>query len=294
MKKIYTLIAGLLLAGTASAQLVNGNMEGTMTLYNAGLPGVYTSAGWGIGLYSPQSTAPGEGAQSAIMTTVNNPTLAAAIQSPSDTISGQMSQEVNGLIAAPAALVSTFMFKYAPSGIDTGVVVVEIYDTLLAGVNDDVLLYQGLSLMTGTTSTWTNRTITMTATGDLGTANQVYILAGSSFGGIFSGNRGLPRPGSALQLDDVKIISTNVGVEENALANASVFPNPAADVLNFNLNGVDATSIAIFGLDGKLLLTQDANGATGSINVSSLNTGLYIYQIATATGETVKSTFVKK
>ena len=45
MKKIYTLIAGLLLAGTASAQLVNGNMEATMTLYNAALPGVYTTAG---------------------------------------------------------------------------------------------------------------------------------------------------------------------------------------------------------------------------------------------------------
>lgn len=293
MKKIYTLIAGLLLAGTASSQvLVNGSFEGTVTHPVPAFPSIASMNGWG-GLFQGETTAPANLMQNVKLTTEVNAALAAAAGLSSDTISGQISQSIDGPVANPAGLTVTFQYKYAPVNTDTAVFVVEVYDTLAAGAGDDELLYQGVSIMTGNVSTWSNKTITLTNAGGSGTANQVYMLAGSSIGGFFNGFVA-PRPGSALSLDNVRLSSGNAGVEENALSGATIYPNPVSDMLNFDLNGNDATSVSIYSLDGKLLISQDANGATGSVNVSSLNTGMYIYQIATAAGESVKSTFVKK
>ncbi len=291
MRKIYTLIAGILLAGTASAQLVNGNFEAAIT-QNATYANIGSTTGWGLGVFTAQSSMPGEGAQSVNLTTVLDAPLNAVVGFGSDTISGQLSQSVNGPVTNPASLTASLKFKYAPVQSDTGCFVVEIYDTLLAGSTDDVLLYQGVTIFTGNVSTWTNRTISLINAGGSGTPNQIFLLGASSIGSVFNGFV-LPRVGSELQLDAITLTNT-ASVEENDIANSVIYPNPTSDVLNFNINGTEATGINIYSLDGKLLLTQDANGAKGSVNVSSLNAGMYIYQIATTSGESVKSTFVKK
>ncbi len=291
MRKIYTLIAGILLAGTASAQLVNGNFEAAIT-QNATYANIGSTTGWGLGVYKAQTAMPGEGTQSVNLTTVLDAPLNAVVGFGSDTISGQLSQSVNGPVTNPASLTASLKFKYAPVQSDTGCFVVEIYDTLLAGSTDDVLLYQGVTIFTGNVSTWTNRTISLINAGGSGTPNQIFLLGASSIGSVFSGFY-LPRIGSELQLDAITLANT-ASVEENDIANSVIYPNPTSDVLNFNINGTEATGINIYSLDGKLLLTQDANGAKGSVNVSSLNAGMYIYQIATTSGESVKSTFVKK
>lgn len=291
MRKIYTLIAGILLAGTASAQLVNGNFEAAIT-QNTSFPNIGSTSGWGLGLFKAQTAMPGEGAQSVNLTTVLDAALASAVGFSSDTISGQVSQSIDGPVTNPASLSASLKFKYAPVQSDTGCFVIEIYDTLAAGATDDVLLYQGVTIFTGNVSTWTNRTITMINAGGSGTPNQIFLLGASSIGSVFNGFI-LPRIGSELQLDAITLSNT-ASVEENDIANSVIYPNPTSDVLNFNINGTEATAINIYSLDGKLLLTQEANGAKGSVNVSSLNAGMYIYQIATTSGESVKSTFVKK
>lgn len=57
---------------------------------------------------------------------------------------------------------------------------------------------------------------------------------------------------------------------------ATIFPNPAADVLHFS--GFDAIhSIALFDLSGRLVLEKAVSDTNGpSINVSSLQSGLYV------------------
>ena len=295
MKKIY-LIAGLLFIGsTVSAQtVVNGNFEAAFIEL---IPGkAFETQGWGQNFYTKVTTNPGEGAQSVSLKTIVDPATATAQGFNNDTIAGQMGQIINGAVATPALLNLKFMYKYAPVMGDAAIVVVEVYDTLLAGDADDVVLYQGIAALTAAQSAWTPRTVTVTANPNgTGTANQVFIIAASSASSVFS-NPALPKrkEGSELFLDKVEITNSTVGVDEVTTASASVYPNPATDVLNFKLEGVDATSITIFGLDGKILISQSVSGATGSVNVAELNSGMYIYQIATVNGETVKSTFVKK
>jgi len=80
--------------------------------------------------------------------------------------------------------------------------------------------------------------------------------------------------------------------KENKLV---VYPNPANEQLNFRVEGTEVSSVKVYGMDGKLLISEDAiNATTGQINVSALNSGIYIYEVAAANGASSKSTFVKK
>ncbi len=83
------------------------------------------------------------------------------------------------------------------------------------------------------------------------------------------------------------------GLEENGNTTVSVYPNPANEALNFNLNG-KASSISILSLEGKLISSTDVNGNFASINVSGLTSGVYMYQVKTSNGAVVTNKFVKK
>ena len=88
------------------------------------------------------------------------------------------------------------------------------------------------------------------------------------------------------------VVNFVLGVDENAIT-TSVYPNPANDVLNFNLS-VNATSVSIIGMDGKVISTEVINANTAAVNVSNLVSGVYFYEIATENGSLVRNTFVKK
>jgi hypothetical protein len=89
------------------------------------------------------------------------------------------------------------------------------------------------------------------------------------------------------------VVNYTVGIDELNLT-SSIYPNPATNEVNFNLNGVQMSNIKVYGLDGKLIMENELNSASGQINVASLNNGMYICEITSQNGNVVKSTFVKK
>lgn len=97
-----------------------------------------------------------------------------------------------------------------------------------------------------------------------------------------------------LVIDNVSIdyVPNSASINENTLT-ASVYPNPANDVLNIKLNE-NATSVSIIGLDGKVVATQHVNATTAQVNVSNLVAGVYVYEIVAENGAIVRNTFVKK
>jgi hypothetical protein len=82
-----------------------------------------------------------------------------------------------------------------------------------------------------------------------------------------------------------------VGINEKAIE-ASVYPNPTADVLNIKVEGI-ISSVSIKSLDGKLISNQVANTSSVSIDVAGLTKGVYFYEVNVA-GTLVRNTFVKK
>jgi hypothetical protein len=278
MKKLLLSVALVAASFASNAQiLVNGNFEAAIT---SPLAGVGQTTGWGTGIYSAETTSPFAGTKSAKLETVNSPQINAAFSWGSDTITGFIQQTKNGVIANPANLSVSFAYKYTRVASDTGIVIVNLYDTLLAGDTDDLLLYQGFAEFTATTSAWGNMTIPVEANPQAtGTVNQFYIVAAAS-------NNALASPGTTLWLDN--ITTGFVGVEENEVITASVYPNPATDVLNIKMNE-EVASVVITALDGKTVATESST----LVNISALNTGMYLYTITGVSGKIATGNFVK-
>ncbi len=95
-----------------------------------------------------------------------------------------------------------------------------------------------------------------------------------------------------LFIDGVQLTTGVLGLEE-ATMEASVYPNPANNVLNIK-STVAANKISIISMDGKVVSTTAMSGLEGSINVSSLTEGVYFYEVATENGAVIRNTFVKK
>jgi hypothetical protein len=89
------------------------------------------------------------------------------------------------------------------------------------------------------------------------------------------------------------VVNYTVGIDELNMT-SSIYPNPATNEVNFNLNGVQMSNIKVYGLDGKMILDNELNATSGQINIASLNNGMYICEITSQNGNVVKSTFVKK
>jgi hypothetical protein len=87
-------------------------------------------------------------------------------------------------------------------------------------------------------------------------------------------------------LDDISVYGS-ASLDENTLS-ASVYPNPATDVLNIKMNE-EVASVVITALDGKTVATE----TSASVNISGLNTGMYLYTITGVSGKVAKGNFVK-
>lgn len=79
------------------------------------------------------------------------------------------------------------------------------------------------------------------------------------------------------------IMELEVGMNELNTRDIKVYPNPATDVVNINLN-VNINQIEVFDYTGKLVLTEIINNTTYKVNTSNLNTGIYIFKITTQEG----------
>ncbi|NBV08419.1 MAG: T9SS C-terminal target domain-containing protein [Flavobacteriia bacterium] len=269
MKKILLSFVFGLSVVSLNAQIINGDFEQAAT---PAFPNVATTApGWGTGLYTMETGTPYAGMQSAKLATIYNPNVAAIIGFPSDTIPGIMQQIVSGPVVNPANLTVTFAQKRALMAGDTAVVIVAIADTMAAGQMDDVILYEVDGFFSGT-GAWTMQTMSvMPIPGAVGTPNAIFIQA------ISSGMN--PKPGSTLWLDNFTMTTSGAGIDD--LTNAvNVYPNPATDVLNFQVNE-EVSSIELFGMDGKLAMTSTHN----AMNISALPNGIYFYTVNTVSGK---------
>jgi len=271
MKKILLSFVFGLSVVSLNAQIINGDFEQAAT---PAFPNVATTApGWGTGLYTMETGTPYAGMQSAKLATIYNPNVAAIIGFPSDTIPGIMQQIVSGPVVNPANLTVTFAQKRALMAGDTAVVIVAIADTMAAGQMDDVILYEVDGFFSGT-GAWTMQTMSvMPIPGAVGTPNAIFIQA------ISSGMN--PKPGSTLWLDNFTMTTSGAGIDD--LTNAvNVYPNPATDVLNFQVNE-EVNSIELFGMDGKLAMTSTQN----AMNISALPNGIYYYTVKTISGKSL-------
>ena len=72
----------------------------------------------------------------------------------------------------------------------------------------------------------------------------------------------------------------------------SLFPNPAKE--NFTIEGVDLTHVAVFNMVGQTVYESDCDSNSFVINLSDVESGLYMVRVSTKNGETTKRISVVK
>lgn len=88
---------------------------------------------------------------------------------------------------------------------------------------------------------------------------------------------------------DSFIVSQSSGINE-LNAETFVYPNPAINILNVKTSE-EVASITIVGLDGSIV----SNSVFSTqVDISTLEAGVYIYQVVMTSGATVSSKFVKQ
>ena len=84
---------------------------------------------------------------------------------------------------------------------------------------------------------------------------------------------------------------SGVGIEENVLNAASIYPNPTADILNVDLSQVSekVETVSLIDITGKTIQTIAVNAADKvNFDLSSIACGLYYVRIASTTNEIIK------
>jgi hypothetical protein len=98
-----------------------------------------------------------------------------------------------------------------------------------------------------------------------------------------NGNLGDGTSASTFYFDDI-IQTATAGVEDNSIVNVSVYPNPSNSNWNFRTGNTVITSVEVFNLLGKRVVSQNNNSTEIAISTQGLSSGIYIARITTEQG----------
>lgn len=279
MNKIYTIIAALIVSTTVFSQtttIPDGDFEQPGTSFF----GLFFCGNW-IGYNAEiNDTDPGEGLQSVKVSSIlENDTVRTGFlfQSYSEGPSDLESVRID------------FLHTYTSgAGTDHGGLVIEVSDTLGAGADDDVLLYQGVAEIETSVATWTTKSFFLTPTGATGTPNSTTVFIAASIGAIMPTSTVEPQDGSIIQVDKIQYVVSSESLKEANALNHMVYPNPASKSLQLSCSE-PVEKFSVLALNGQLLKETTTN----SIDVATLSAGVYLYKVVTKNGNVITEKFVK-
>lgn len=88
---------------------------------------------------------------------------------------------------------------------------------------------------------------------------------------------------SLIYLDNICIEESEMSVNDSALSDISIYPNPVKDVLNIN-SVKDIDKVEIYNVSGQKLYSQSFNTDETNIDMSSLSSGAYMVRVFLKTG----------
>ena len=133
-------------------------------------------------------------------------------------------------------------------------------------------------------ATVVNNTADISSTGDFtASATAAELAAGYIIQYGFSVTGPLADPADST-LGSVVIGEATAGVDDNSFVNVSVYPNPSNSNWNFRTGNTVITSVEVFNLLGKRVVSQNNNSTELSISTQGLTSGIYIARITTEQG----------
>lgn len=100
--------------------------------------------------------------------------------------------------------------------------------------------------------------------------------------------------GTTWEVDDIAVFNSDaLGIEDVNEIQVNVFPNPANDVLNIELDSKELSTIKIVDVSGKELLNISTSKLNNKVSVENLESGLYFVEV-NSLNTTYTTKFIKK
>jgi hypothetical protein len=92
------------------------------------------------------------------------------------------------------------------------------------------------------------------------------------------------------------IDKNNIGLAEANTVEGMAYPNPANDKVTVSIEGEGVASLNVTDITGKTVLTNSINlvGGKSDVNIASLESGMYIFNVTLENGKTAQFNVVKK
>jgi hypothetical protein len=90
--------------------------------------------------------------------------------------------------------------------------------------------------------------------------------------------------------------ANNVGIAESNSVEGIAYPNPASDKVTVSIEGEGVAALNVTDISGKTVMTNMLNLVAGKsdVNISSLESGMYIFNVTLENGKTAQFNVVKK
>ncbi|MBN4072584.1 T9SS type A sorting domain-containing protein [Crocinitomix catalasitica] len=163
----------------------------------------------------------------------------------------------DAFIAQPAEMLLDF--QYAPSGTDTALCWLQIWNGTSGMLIDTFVIY------TNTVSAWETDTIELSFTEAPDSIN-VLLYSGDFMGSVF-------------MVDNIRFEGGDVGINTIYLSDKwNVFPNPAGETATVLFNQAD--KISVINLAGQVIYHNTSlNGSTIQLNTADWDDGIYLIQL---------------
>ena len=165
----------------------------------------------------------------------------------------------------------------------------------------NLIIYQMLSVETGTTVTYTSTCNSYTdhiawtfEGGDPTTSTEdvvavTYTTAGSFTTTLIAYNTDESQTDTVTL--SVNVTDSGVAVDENAISEISVYPNPTSSIINIAAEGMQ--NITIIDMAGRVVMSKDVNSNFETISAEGFAKANYMVRITTADGVVVKNIVVE-
>jgi len=116
---------------------------------------------------------------------------------------------------------------------------------------------------------------------------------GESDGTYFATGFGADIPNAlAVKLIDV----ATIGLGENNSIDGNAYPNPATDAVTISIDGEGVANLTVTDIAGKIVISNPVtlNNGKADVNISALNSGMYVFNVTLENGKTSQFKVTKK
>jgi pimeloyl-ACP methyl ester carboxylesterase len=101
--------------------------------------------------------------------------------------------------------------------------------------------------------------------------------------------------GGSINIDNINIGDTPLGIQDPYIADLQVYPNPASNKINIQCAD-EITEVTVTDISGRIIhnMHNDHGGNTAEITTASLVDGIYIVKITTTNGSAVRKIEIRK